>query len=80
MTLRERLKCQKVKVVLSKEKIKQEKKPTSKSTKYPKTPTKMPPKDQKNNFVLFYYQSPCKKEYLASLYNSSTFMIMYLCI
>ena len=51
----------------TKEKIKQEKKPTLKLTKSPKTPTKTPPKDQRDDYVLFYLQSLQKKEYLASL-------------
>ena len=60
-TLREHFKCQKVEVVPTKEKIKQEKKPTPKLTKFPKTPMKMPPKNQGDNFILFYYQSPQKR-------------------
>ena len=66
-TPRQRPKRQKLEP-LSKEKIiKQEKKPTPKSNKSPKTPTKTPPKDQGDDFFVAYHQSPKKKDYLANL-------------
>jgi len=59
-------KCQKVESVPIKEKIKKKKIPP-KLTKSPKTPTKMPPKDQEDDCVLSYNQSPWKKEFVANL-------------
>ena len=56
-TPKQRPKRQKLEPLSTEKKIKQEKKLTPKSNKSPKTPTKTPPKDKGEDFVMSYPQS-----------------------
>ena len=57
-TPRQRPKQQKLEATPNIEKIKKEKKTPPKTNKSPKTPTKTPPKDQGDDYSMFYCQSP----------------------